>query len=209
MSLAHAVADHRPARAWGTGKQQQPDGKHTNHASREPGSVACCGSMAKGRRRKNHGERAHASAVVSTLLARHVPRDQMRLSRVRDAWEETATATVAARAWPAAVSGDELVIDVHDNQWLHELTYLRQSLLDRIREHCPTAQIGRIRLRIGPVPKRSPRPSESPEPSPQSPLPAEPSADTRSALDAVSDPDLRNLLAGARVALGRPPSREG
>jgi hypothetical protein len=165
-------------------------------------------SMAKGRRRKNHGERSHASEVVSTLLSRHVPRDQVRLSHVREAWEEMATATVAARAWPAAVSGDELVIDVHDNQWLHELTYLRQSLLDRIRSHCPTAQIGRIRLRIGPVPQRSPRPPEPTEPPPHSILSPEPSADTRSALDSVTDPDLRNLLAGARVALGRPPSRE-
>jgi predicted nucleic acid-binding Zn ribbon protein len=166
-------------------------------------------SMSQRRRRTNHGERAHASEVVSSLMSRHVPRDQVRLSRVRDAWEQMATATVAARAWPAAVSGDELLIDVHDNQWLHELTYLRQSLLDRIREHCPAAQIGRIRLRIGPVPARSPRPAETAEARPESILAPEPSEDTRSALDSVTDPDLRNLLAGTRVALGRTPSQEG
>jgi hypothetical protein len=107
------------------------------------------------------------------------------------------------------VSEDELVINVHDNQWLHELTYLRQSLLERIQSRCPTAQIGRIRLRIGPVPARTQGPSESAEPSPKSILPPEPSADTRSALDSVNDPDLRNLLAGTRVALGRSFSREG
>jgi predicted nucleic acid-binding Zn ribbon protein len=165
--------------------------------------------MARRPKRKNHGERARASDVLSTLLSRHVPPDQVRLSRIRDDWEDVATATVAARAWPAKVSEDELLINVHDSQWLHELTYLRQSLLDRIQSRCPTAQIGRIRLRIGPVPDRHAGSSESWKPSPKSVLPAEPSADTRSALDSVSDPDLRSLLAGARVALGRPPSRGG
>lgn len=207
LALAHAGCDDPPADARSTGSEEQREAKEGDHASRAPEPVACFMAMGERRRRRNHGERSRASEVASRLLSRHVPRDQMRLSRVREVWEEAATAKVAERAWPSAVSGDELLIDVHDNQWLHELTYLRQDLLARIRARCPVAEIGRIRLRLGPVPRRPARAAEPEEPPRAGILPPEPSADTRQALDSVSDPDLRNLIAGARVALGRPPSR--
>ena len=117
-----------------------------------------------------------------------------------------AGAHLEAHAWPAAIAGGTLIVHVHDSQWLHELTYLRQDLLRRLQALAPAAELGALRLRLGEVLPVAERPQ--PEPIRWTPLPPprlspEPDEETRRALDAVHDPELKQILAGARIMLGR------
>lgn len=129
-----------------------------------------------------------------------VPPERLRLTRVQMVWPEIATARLRRVAWPAAVRGDTLSLDVRDNQWLHELTYLRAELLQRIQEAAPEAEIGQLRLRVGSVPEPWPEPPERPEVEPPH-LPDEPSRETMDALHGIDDPGLRQIMANARMAL--------
>jgi predicted nucleic acid-binding Zn ribbon protein len=140
------------------------------------------------------------------LVRRHVGPETIRLMQVRDAWPRVAGPNLEAHAWPAAISGDALIVHVHDSQWLHELTYMRQDLLRRLQALAPAAELGALRLRLGEVvpvaERRLPEPIR-PTPLPPPRLSPEPDEATRRALDAVHDPELKQIIAGARVMLGR------
>ena len=71
--------------------------------------------------------------------------------QVREVWPRVAGPNLEAHAWPAAVASDTLIVHVHDSQWLHELTYMRQDLLRRLQALVPTAELAVLRLRLGEV----------------------------------------------------------
>lgn len=137
----------------------------------------------------------------------HVAVDTIALLHVRDVWPRVAGPALEARTWPAAVHGETLVVHVHDSQWLHELTYMRQDLLRKLQALAPSTRLTGLRLRLGEVPLVSQRTTPDPTPPPPPLAPArlspEPDLATRAALDAVADPELKQILAGARVMLGR------
>ena len=140
------------------------------------------------------------------LVRRHVGEDTIRLMQVREVWPRVAGAGLEAHTWPATVAGDTLVVHVHDSQWLHELTYMRQDLLRRLAALAPLGRLRALKLRLGEVPPVAGRAlPESPRAAPLPPprLSAEPDAATQEALAAVADPELKQIIAGARIMLGR------
>lgn len=160
--------------------------------------------MSRPKRRRAVAPQPLAAAIWSVLRL-HVAADTIRLMHVQDAWLAVAGPALAARARPVAVGGDVVVVHVHDSQWLHELTYMRQDLLLRLQSLVPSAGLKGLRLRLGELPPVPQRPAPESRPPPLAPprLSPEPDAATRAALDAVADPELKQILAGARVMLGR------
>lgn len=161
--------------------------------------------MARKRRRKRPGGRfpSAASEIAWAFVRRHVPDRELRLIRVRAAWEEIATPRIASRTWPVYVKGDELIVAVQDNQWLHELAYLRQDLLGRVQRELPMLGIESLRLRLGTIPERDSLERVRPEtPTRPEGLASEPPRETLDTLQGVSDPELRDAAAAARLMLG-------
>ena len=106
------------------------------------------------------------------------------------------------------VQGSRLIVHVHDSQWLHEMTYWRQDVLTRLRAAWPESGVSSLEAYVSALPplheRRPPAPA-SPAPVERvSVLPSEVPQDTLEALKAVRDPQLRELLARARVRLGEP-----
>ncbi len=146
------------------------------------------------------------AATLWDLVRRHIGDETIRLMQVRLVWPRIAGAGLEAHTWPAAIAGDTLVVHVHDSQWLHELTYMRQDLLRKLATLAPLSRLRTLKLRLGDVPPVAGRVlPETPRPAPLPPprLSAEPDAATREALDAVTDPELKQIIAGARIMLGR------
>lgn len=145
--------------------------------------------------------------AIWAVVRQHVAADTITLLHIRDVWPRVAGDNLEAKTWPAAVHAETLVVHVHDNQWLHELTYMRQDLLQRLQALVPAARLTGLRLRLGEVPPLAQRRLPDAAPPPPKLIPArlspEPDAATRAALDAVGDPELKQILAGARVMLGR------
>jgi hypothetical protein len=153
-------------------------------------------------RRRNHGRSIPAAELADKALRSIVPADRLRLVRVQIAWVDVLPTRLAKVASPAAIDGGTLVVHVVDNQWLHELQYLRADLLDRIREGAPEAGVDALRLRVGevaPLPARAEREVAVTTPV----LPLQPDTATLDAIASVRDDGLRGAIATARQALTR------
>jgi len=159
-------------------------------------------------RKINHGTLAAIGPRVVEAMARIVPPDRLRVTRIQMAWPEIAPPTIVQSCWPASVLRDILTLVVRDNQWLHELVYLQSDLLRRIRGSLPHLGIAHLRMRVGTIPARPPL-EPVPRDGPTWSLPDEPGEPTRAALLEVSDPHLRQLAANARLAMTARVRRRG
>jgi predicted nucleic acid-binding Zn ribbon protein len=142
--------------------------------------------------------------LVYEQLRRHVPADALRLERLQQQWPHLVTPRIANRTWPAKLYGRRLLVIVHDNQWLHELGYLRQELVQRIAAQMPEANVNDMILRLGRVPEAKRR-MTSPQPPDQArkaPLSGDVPETTQEAIAAVQDPELREAIEAARHAFG-------
>ncbi|GEM_PF-1788394 len=152
--------------------------------------------------------RIDLSAAMAEVLDRHVPPEVQRLSRLRNLWIEILPASFADHVWPTLVQGPRLLVHVHDSQWLHEMTYWRQELLDRLGRAWPESGIQTIEAFVGPIPPVGERRPGTPPPLPvvdRSPvLDAEVPGQTIDALNEIRDERLREVLAQARFMLGKP-----
>jgi len=151
-------------------------------------------------RRKNHGRRVPAAELAEVTLRKIVPDERVRLVRLQLAWDDVMPARLRGVAAPASVDGAVLVVHVRDNQWLHELAYLRSDMLARVQTQCPAARVSTMKLRVGAVPE--PPPPVRLEPLPEKVrLAMQPERETIDAIDAVGDDTLRHAIATARLAL--------
>lgn len=157
--------------------------------------------MARRRRPNVPGRPVRIGPAVWSLVRSHVPEDTIRVLRLREVWPRVAGRALATHAWPSAVHGDELVIDVKDSQWLHELTYMRQAILQKLAALRVDVPVRTLRLRLAsrdrpPMPRPLPVPP-APPPRPD-PLdePVEPA--TVAAIEALHDAELRDVIAAAR-----------
>lgn len=151
-------------------------------------------------KRKNHGRALRASELAWREVLATVPRERVELARLQNAWPRLAPRHLQEVAWPAALVDGRLYVHVDDNQWLHELSYMRHDLLAKLRRACPTAGIKELRMRVGEVELVPP-----PEPVCELKvpgLPREPERATIEAMEAIEDATLRDAVAAARLALG-------
>jgi len=157
--------------------------------------------MARRRRPNVPGKPVRIGPAVWSLVRSHVPEDTIRVLRLREVWPRVAGRSLATHAWPSAVHGDELVIDVQDSQWLHELTYMRQAILQKLASLRVDVPIRTLRLRLAsrerpPMPRPLPLPP-APPPRPD-PLDEPPDPATVAAIESLQDADLREVIAAAR-----------
>jgi hypothetical protein len=151
-------------------------------------------------RRKNHGKRVPGGDLAEAALRKIVPEERVRLVRLQLVWDDAMPARLRGVAAPAAVDGEVLVVHVRDNQWLHELAYLRADLLARVHECSPQSRIASLKLRVGPVP--SPPPPAATEPVREKVrLSMQPEPATLAAIASIGDEGLRHAIATARLAL--------
>jgi hypothetical protein len=146
--------------------------------------------------------------VITEVIEHHVPTEVQRLSRTRNLWIELFPTSFADHVWPMLVQGGRLIVHVHDSQWLHEMTYWRQDVMAKLREAWPDNGIELIDGYVGELPPLSERrPPPPPEPIPVDRTPvleADVPSETVDALNAIVDPKLREILAQARMMLGKP-----
>jgi len=141
-----------------------------------------------------------ASDLAWREVFKTVPRDRIELARLQNAWPGLVPGHLQTVAWPAWLGRGRLLVHVEDNQWLHELNYLRADLLAKLQRACPTAGLRELRLRVGEVEVTPP-----PEPVPEPDVPGlapDPERATMDAMQAIDDTTLRDAVAAARLALG-------
>ena len=192
--LAHAIEALPPGlrRAAATEGGEQPSG-----GEQDAGVAQCRRTMA---RRTNHGESRPAGEFAQHAVQIIVPPERLRLTRLQIVWTDMVGERLRRVAWPGALRGDQLIVLVVDTQWQHELVYMKDTLLRRIPQMCPACPVKDIRFRVGEIPDILPPPPPPPPPDIVE-LSEQPAPETLDALAHVADPNLRQRIANARMAL--------
>jgi hypothetical protein len=152
--------------------------------------------------------------IAEALARRWVGEDALRLERLRARWPALVGHTVARRTHPARIDGATLWVHVHDEQWLHEMRWLRQPLLDRLGASEVGRGIATVEFRRGAVPTPVADPDRdgaggtrtaSPPAPPVVPLAPGAVASIedgalRDAIHAIDDPALRERLTRLAMA---------
>ena len=148
-------------------------------------------------------------ATVLSGLARRLGLESRLLeSRIRREWSAIVGEPIASNTWPDQIRYKKLYVRVHNTVWLHQLTFLKPALVQKLNSVAGTDFLADIVLRVGELPEAertsSPIDRGTQAITPSADLLAEISAHSA----AVQDPDLRdrfaNLMAQSLTRLNRP-----
>ena len=94
-------------------------------------------------------------AILSGLAKRLGLETRLLELRLQHHWHEIIGEPIASHTWPTQIRFKKLYLVVPNSVWLHQLTFLKPTLLAKLRDRAGTELIGEIVLRVGEVP--SPR----------------------------------------------------
>ena len=138
---------------------------------------------------------------VGRELARSGSRDAVPLAALTSAWPRLVGDAIARHAWPLRIARDgTLHVATSSSAWAHELTFLGDEIVGRLRAELGPDGPTRLKCAVGPIPETAP--SATPEtriPEVQE-LPEEIVSEAASAASAITDPELRELVARAARA---------
>lgn len=149
--------------------------------------------------------------LLDRLLERRRFKGPMRIHRIRSAWWDMVGAMAAGRSNPASLEKGRLVVAVADSNWLQELTYLKQVILERVRAVVGEEAVTDVHFRVQPGAATPQDPGdhldEEDQTDPEEELRKRPLApEVASALsqleddlERVTDPDLRRAIRRAFI----------
>ena len=115
--------------------------------------------------------------------------------RIRREWAMIVGESIASNTWPDQIRYKKLYVRVHNAVWLHQLTFLKPTLVKKISNAAGTELIADIVFRVGELPEAE-RTSSHADPGTNAYTPnADLLAETTAHTAAVQDPDLRDRLA--------------
>lgn len=133
--------------------------------------------------------------VLSSLARRLGLESKLLESRIQREWAAIVGEPIASNTWPDQLRYKKLYLRVHNTVWLHQLTFLKPTLVQKLNSVAGTELIADIVLRVGELPEAE-RVSSPGDPGTQAIIPsADLLAETSAHTTAVQDPDLRDRLA--------------
>lgn len=136
------------------------------------------------------------STVLEGLTRRLGLESKLFEIRLRREWGSIVGESIASNTWPDQIRFKKLYLLVHNSVWLHQLTFLKPTLIQKLNAVANAEVVTDIMLRIGELPEAhrapaSPETIPAPTPPPSDALLAEISAHVTT----IQDPDLRDHLA--------------
>lgn len=147
------------------------------------------------------------SSVLEGLVRRLGFESMLLESRLRRNWVSIVGEPMASNTWPDQIRYKKLYLLVHNSVWLHQLTFLKPTLIEKLNKVVGSELITDIVLRVGSLPKIDraaalPVADHAPAFPPSDALLAEISEHVTT----IQDPELRNHLAQLMAqALAQPP----
>lgn len=133
-------------------------------------------------------------AILSGLAKRLGLESRLAELRVQRDWREMIGEPIASHAWPVQIRFKKLYLVVENSVWLHQLTFLKPVLLEKLRAAIGPDLLSEIVMRVGEVPAQAP-PPDSGDRTAVPPAVSEPVLTEAAAhAAAVRDPELRARL---------------
>ncbi|MCX5724857.1 MAG: DciA family protein [Nitrospirae bacterium] len=136
------------------------------------------------------------SSILEGLTRRLGLESKLLESRLRRDWVSIVGEPIASNTWPDQIRYKKLYLLVHNSVWLHQLTFLKPTLIQKLNQVAGADVVTDIVLRIGELPEAEPAPlSPGALPAAVSPASDELLAEISTHVTGIQDPDLRNHLA--------------
>ena len=136
---------------------------------------------------------------VERELGRGGSRDAIPLTALTAAWPEVVGDAVARNAWPLRIARDgTLHVATASATWAQELGFLSDEILERLRARLGADAPTKVKCAVGPVPAAGRAHEDVPEPLPAAAdMPPEVRSEAAAVASAISDPELREVVARA------------
>ena len=141
---------------------------------------------------------ASTGMVLDKLLKRFGLEVQQRAWEIERQWDEIVGAGISAHTSVTEIRYRKLFVAVDSPAWVQQLTLLKGTFLPRINARFDKPIVRDIVFRVGPLPTKTVPTQEAP-PSPRE-LTGEEKAAISEQLEALRDPDLREILRSVMVA---------
>ncbi len=112
--------------------------------------------------------------------------------RLQKQWKALVGEVVAAHTWPSRIKFRKLHVAVDNSVWLHQLLYLKATIMENIQAQMEELQLEDIIFRIGELPEA--REDAVDESTGQAPVSPDARKTAREYTQAVNDEELRDSL---------------
>lgn len=96
-----------------------------------------------------------AKSIINEISQSHGFAGRLWEYRMQKQWKTLVGETTAAHTWPTRIKFHKLHVLVDNSVWLHQLTYLKRSLLEKIQSEMTELSVDDVIFRIGELPDRS------------------------------------------------------
>lgn len=151
-----------------------------------------------------------ASVAIASALKVYGITDEVRAERLVTEWTELVGVKIAQRTRPHGINERVLVIEVATSAWMHELNMLKPRLLEGLRTRLGDPPLfDDLRFRLAGASKKQPTVVPTPRPKYVTTIPSRTPATGAAReqivreVEAIDDPDLRELIARVRIANDR------
>ena len=131
------------------------------------------------------------SSVLEGLARRLGLEAKLLEGRLRRDWVSIVGEPIASNTWPDQIRYKKLYLLVHNSVWLHQLTFLKPTLLQKLNAVAGGGLIAEIVLRVGEIPSRVVVSAATPASDGDFTISEAVLAETLSHVSAIQDPDLR------------------
>jgi hypothetical protein len=150
------------------------------------------------------------SSVLEGVARRLGLEPKLLENRLRRDWVSIVGEPIASNTWPDQIRYKKLYLLVHNSVWLHQLTFLKPTLLQKLNSVAGENLITDIVLRVGEIPSREVMSDTAPASDPDVTVSEIIAAEAASHVSAIQDPELRlrfTLVISRNLQTPTPPGR--
>jgi hypothetical protein len=134
------------------------------------------------------------SSILEGVARRLGLESKLLENRLRRDWVSIVGEPMASNTWPDQIRYKKLYLLVHNSVWLHQLTFLKPTLIQKLNGAAGGELITEIVLRVGEIPLRTAASPTTPPLDGDVIVSEVALAEVSSHVSAIQDPDLRLLF---------------
>jgi len=134
------------------------------------------------------------SSILEEVARRLGIESKLLESRLQRDWISIVGNPIASNTWPDQIRYKKLYLMVHNSVWLHQLTFLKPTLIQKINGVAGGELVTEIVLRVGEIPSRVVVSATTPAIVGDVTVSEVVLAEVSSHVSAIQDPDLRLLF---------------
>jgi hypothetical protein len=174
----------------------RPEYSGGNRPWEQEPAADCSGSFCYDAAMRGLGRIDSISSILEGLARRLGLESKLLEGRLRRDWTSIVGEPLASNTWPDQIRYKKLYLLVHNSVWLHQLTFLKPTLLRTLNKVAGGELITDIMLRVGELPRAGRMPAS---PGVLSETPSSPGdallAEVSMHVTAIQDPIIRDRLA--------------